>query len=207
MRIFYVNSRLAFLSIFAIVCFTAKATNYPINVTFSGSQEVPANSSTATGTFVGSYNDVTDSLIYTITFSGLSANSTAAHFHGYAPPGVSAPVLIGRPKFPTGVTSGSFTDSVVLTNGQRDSLKMGLIYFNIHTTSFPGGEIRGQIFLQDAAFVIPDIHCLPDTIVSANTGLCSASVAFSAVDSTGKPKSNLFYRTGNTTITSSFVFN
>ena len=192
--------------LFTIVQFSANATTYPINVTLSGKQEVPANNSTATATFVGTFNDVTDSLIYTITFSGLSANSTAAHFHGYVPPGVSAPVLIGRPKFPTGVTSGSFTDTVVLTNGQRDSLKMGLIYFNIHTTAFPGGEIRGQIFLQDATFVVPDIHCLPDTTVSANSGLCSASVAFSALDSTGKPASTLFYRIGNTSITSPFVF-
>jgi len=200
------TAKMAIILLFTIVQLSANATTYPINVTLSGKQEVPANNSTATATFVGTFNDVSDSLIYTITFSGLSANSTAAHFHGYAPPGISAPVLIGRPKFPTGVTGGSFTDTVILTNGQRDSLKMGLIYFNIHTTAFPGGEIRGQIFLQDAAFVVPDIHCLPDTTVSANAGLCSASVAFSSVDSTGKPASTLFYRIGNTPVTSPFVF-
>src|ERR1041385_6942724 len=173
MRIFYVNSRLAILSIFTIICFTANATNYPIHVIFSGSQEVPANSSTATGTFVGSYNDVTDSLIYTITFSGLSANSTAAHFHGYVPPGISGPVLIGRPGFPTGVMSGTFTDTLVLTAGQEDSLKRGLIYFNIHSSAFPGGEIRAQIFLQGPNFSVPVITCQADTSAAAASGLCS----------------------------------
>jgi hypothetical protein len=191
--------------LFTIFQFSAKATTYPINVTLSGLQEVPANSSAGTATFIGTYNDATDSLIYTITFSGLSSNVTAAHFHA-GPPGISAPVLIGRPLFPTGVTSGTFKDTLKLTASQEDSLKKGLFYFNIHTTNFPGGEIRAQIFLQDASFVIPHIHCPGDTTVSNNTGLCSASVAFVAIDSTGKPTSSLYYRIGNTAITSPHVF-
>src|ERR1051325_10631113 len=193
MKTILCNTQVAIL-LFTFIWFSANATTYPINITLSGQQEVPANSSTATATFVGTFNDVTDSLIYTITFSGLSANSTAAHFHGYAPPGVSAPVLIGRPNFPTGVTSGTFTDTVVLTTGQRDSLKMGLIYFNIHTTAFPTGEIRGQIFLQGTGLVVPDVQCPRDTTVSNTAGLCSASVAFAATDTTGKPTSTLYYR-------------
>ena len=142
-------------------------------------QETPANASAGTGTFVGTYNDATDSLIYTINFSGLSANVTAAHFHA-APPGIAAGVLIGPGGFPTGVMSGSFTDTLVLTASQEDSLKRGLFYFNIHTTAFPGGEIRAQIFLQDASFILPDIICPADTSVNTDAGLCSASVAFGA---------------------------
>ena len=143
----FLSPRLAIILLFSIFQFSATATQYPINVTFSGLQETPANNSTATGTFVGTYNDVTDSLIYTITFSGLGSNVTAAHFHGFVPPGIAGPVIFFpvNPSFPTGVISGTLVDSVKLTQGQEDSLKMGLIYFNIHTTNFPGGEIRGQL--------------------------------------------------------------
>jgi hypothetical protein len=181
------------------------ATVFPINVTFSGSQETPANASPGTGTFVGSYNDATDSLIYTITFSGLAANVTAAHFHA-APPGIAAGVLIGPGGFPTGVMSGTFTDTLVLTASQEDSLKRGLFYFNIHTTAFPGGEIRAQIFLQNPSFVLPDILCPADTTVDNTPGSCSATVAFAADTNTAVPTAELFYRIGNTAITSPRVF-
>src|SRR6185436_4711397 len=147
MKKFFLTPKLAIVSFFTIICLSTNATTYPINVSFSGKQETPANGSTATGTFVGTYNDATDSLIYTVTFSGLSSNVTAAHFHA-APPGIAAGVLIGPGGFPTGVISGSFTDTLVLTASQEDSLKRGLFYFNIHTTALPGGEIRAQIFLQ-----------------------------------------------------------
>ena len=205
MKTTFLKAQLTIL-LFTIVQLSAKAITFPISVTFSGAQEVPSNTSTGTGTLTGTYDDATNTLAYTINFSGLSANTTAAHFHAPAPPGISAAVVIAAAGFPTGVTSGTYTNSVVLTGGQEDTLKMGLWYFNIHTTALPGGEIRAQIFLQDASFVLPDIHCLADTTVSNNTGLCSASVAFVAIDSTGKPTSSLYYRIGNTAITSPYVF-
>ena len=199
------SSKLAIISFFSIIHLSVNATVFPINVTFSGLQETPSNTSAGTGTFVGTYNDVTDSLIYTINFSGLSTNVTAAHFHA-APPGIAAGVLIGPGGFPTGVMSGSFTDTLVLTASQEDSLKRGLFYFNIHTTAFPGGEIRAQIFLQDPSFVLPDIIC-PNDITADNTpGTCSATVTFAADTNTAVPTAALFYRIGNTAITSPRVF-
>lgn len=197
--------KLAIISFFTIIQISVSATVFPINVTFSGLQETPANASPGTGTFVGTYNDGTDSLIYTVTFSGLSANVTAAHFHA-APPGIAAGVLIGPGGFPTGVIGGTFTDTLVLTASQEDSLKRGLFYFNIHTSSYQGGEIRAQIFLQNASFVIPDIICPKDTVVDNAPGTCSASVAFGADTNTAVPTAELYYRIGNTAITSPRVF-
>ncbi|HEX6849458.1 MAG TPA: CHRD domain-containing protein [Chitinophagaceae bacterium] len=204
----FLSSKPAIILFFTLFQLSATATQYPINVTFSGSQETPSNNSTATGTFVGTYNDVTDSLIYTITFSGLGSNVTAAHFHGFVPPGIQGPVIFFpvNPSFPTGVISGTFVDSVKLTQGQEDSLKMGLIYFNIHTTNFPGGEIRAQLFLQDASFVLPDIVCPGDTTVDNTPNSCSATVAFAADTNTAVPTATLYYRIGNTAITSPRVF-
>jgi len=205
MKKFCPTARLVTISVITIIHLSVNATVYPINVTFSGRQETPANTSAGTGTFVGTYNDATDSLIYTVTFSGLSANVTAAHFHA-APPGIAAGVLIGRGGFPTGVISGTFTDTLVLTASQEDSLKRGLFYFNIHTTALPAGEIRAQIFLQNASFVLPDILCPTDTTVDNTPGACSASVAFAADTNTAVPTAELFYRIGNTAITSPRVF-
>ena len=204
----FLNPKLAILSFFVFIQVSVNATVFPISVTFSGLQETPANNSAATGTFVGTYNDVTDSLIYTITFSALGSNVTAAHFHGYVPPGIAGPVIFApvNPLFPTGVISGTFVDSVKLTQGQEDSLKMGLIYFNIHTTNFPGGELRAQLFLQNTSFVLPDIICPNDTTVNNTPGACSASVAFGADTNTAVPTAALFYRIGNTAITSPRVF-
>ena len=206
----FLNPKLAIIiSFFTFIQLSSKATVFPINVTFSGLQETPANNSTATGTFVGTYNDVTDSLIYTITFSGLGSNVTAAHFHGFVPPGIAGPVIFFpvNPSFPTGVISGTFVDSVKLTQGQEDSLKMGLIYFNIHTTNFPGGEIRAQLYLQDASFVLPDISCPADITANTDPGICSANVTFAATTTVaGTPASAIYYRIGNTAITSPRVF-
>lgn len=208
MRTFYFNPRPVIIALFTIIQLSSKATTYPISVTFSGLQETPSNNSTATGTFVGTYNDATDSLIYTVTFSGLSSNVIAAHFHGYVPPGILGAVLFApsNPLFPTGVMSGTFVDSVKLTSGQEDSLKMGLIYFNIHTSNFTGGEIRAQLFLQDAAFIVPDITCPPDINTNTDAGVCDASETFAASAHAGTPGPAFYYRIDNTAITSPYTF-
>ena len=186
--------------------FTGNATTYPINVILSGSQEVPSNSSAGTATLVGTYNDSTNVLKYTVTFSGLSANTTAAHFHAPAPPGVSAGIVFAATGFPTGVTSGNYTDSIVLSAGQEDTLKRGLWYFNIHTTAFPAGEIRAQIFFKATSFVLPDVHCPANIVVGNDSGICGASVAFVAIDSVANPAESIYYRIGSTSITSPNVF-
>src|SRR5688572_5185493 len=172
--------RLGIISILTIIQFSVNATVYPINVTFSGLQETPSNSSARTGTLVVNYADATNILTYTINFSGLSANVTAAHFHAAAP-GIAGAIVIGPAGFPTGVTSGTFNATHTLTATQEDRLKLGLWYFNIHTTAFPGGEIRAQIFLQDATFVLPDISCPANINVNTDPGVCTANVSFAAV--------------------------
>ena len=120
---------------------------FPFNLTYSGTQEVPPNASPGTGTIVGTFDNVTKVLSYTINFSGLIGNTAAGHFHGPAPIGVNAPVLIGYAGFPTGVQAGTYANSHVLTPLQETHLMAGLVYSNIHTNQFPGGEIRTQMIL------------------------------------------------------------
>ena len=42
-------------------------------------------------------------------------------------------------------TAGSLVGAVTLTPAQLGSLVDQLTYANVHTTNFPGGELRGQI--------------------------------------------------------------
>ena len=106
--------------------------------TLNGAQETPPNNSTATGraTLLLSPDEKTARV--SLTFAGLSATQTDAHIHGPAGPGTSAP-----PVFP--LPLGQISDfQITLTPAQVQDLKNGLFYVNVHSSSFPAGEIRGQ---------------------------------------------------------------
>lgn len=107
--------------------------------TLSGSNEVPANNSTATGSGIFTINTRKNTVRFNITFSGLSGTETGAHIHGFVPSGSNAPIIFtlpsGSPK--TGVWN-------YLESEEADILA-GKTYVNIHSTVFPNGEIRGQI--------------------------------------------------------------
>ena len=110
-----------------------------MTATINGSQEVPPSGSPGTGSAAITVDTDTNTLNFNITFSGLVAPETAAHFHGPAAPGVNAgvifPLPLGSPK--VGVWN--------MTDQQEGWVLGGLTYINIHSTSFPGGEIRGQV--------------------------------------------------------------
>ena len=102
----------------------------------------PDRSGTGTGSFTLSD---TGSFSYSISYSGLSGNSSAAHVHGPGAPGVDAPVVFGLQGGTFGQTFGSFSGSQQLNATQIGQLNSGLWYVNIHSANFGGGEIRGQI--------------------------------------------------------------
>jgi hypothetical protein len=79
-----------------------------------------------------------------VTFRGLSADATAAHIHGPAMPGVTAPVIIPLTNFPAS-TAGTYSSTFPITPEQIQMLLDGLTYINIHNEMFPDGEIRGQL--------------------------------------------------------------
>jgi hypothetical protein len=112
----------------------------------TGAQEVPPNNSSATGTatIILDQNDGSLGKL-SLNFSGLPTAETAAHIHGPAPPGVTAPVSLGLPL-------GSFTDfQIALTPTQQQQLNAGLLYVNVHSTAFIDGEIRGQFLAQPSS--------------------------------------------------------
>ncbi len=124
----------------------SQAAIIPLYATLDGLQEVPPNASPGIGTGIMSYDDVTNQLNWNITFSGLLAGTTASHFHGPAAPGVAAGVQVTIPLGASlGATSGTLIGMATLTATQETQLLSDLWYINIHTSAFPGGEIRGQV--------------------------------------------------------------
>jgi hypothetical protein len=117
---------------------------YSLSGNGSGAQEVPANSSTGTATLTGTYNATTNNLNYNISWSNLTTTVVGAHFHGPAPIGVSAGVLVGLTVTSSGI-NGMASGTVTLTEAQETALLNGEVYYNIHTVTYVDGEVRGQV--------------------------------------------------------------
>jgi len=100
-------------------------------------------------------------------YSGLSGTVTSAHIHGPAGIGATAGVIFDLvPTFiTTGANNGTIAaGNVALSAGNAANLANGLLYINIHSTTFGGGEIRGQILPipepASAALLLIGVACL-----------------------------------------------
>lgn len=109
-----------------------------VMATLSGASEVPANPSTASGKAVGTFNDDTKELELTITYQGLTP--TAWHIHKAAAGSNGSVVHDFGNTF-----MSPFVFKKSLTAEQEADLKAGLYYVNIHSATYKGGEIRGQL--------------------------------------------------------------
>lgn len=153
-----------------VLCTQAHATVLRVEANLSGANENPANGSPGIGYARVFFDNVAHTLTVDVSFSGLTGTVTAAHIHAGAAiiPFISnagvatqTPTFVG---FPSGVTSGSyynvfdttlassFNPAFVTANGGSiASAEAALFtymsetksYFNIHTSAFGGGEIRG----------------------------------------------------------------
>jgi len=113
------------------------------NMTLTGGQEVPMNASTASGNVQVMLNRTTGAVTVTGSFSGLSSNATVSHIHGPAAVGTTAPPLITLtvPSSPSGTVTGTGT----MDNVQMNDMLGGMTYVNVHSTTYPDGEIRAQV--------------------------------------------------------------
>jgi len=108
--------------------------------TLNAASEVPPNDSKGTGAVTATFDDATKVLTWKGSYSGLTGPATAAHFHGPAPSGKNAGVMV--PITPNGP---SFEGSATLNDAQAKALMDGDLYVNVHTATNKGGEIRGQL--------------------------------------------------------------
>jgi hypothetical protein len=149
--------------------------------TLAGNNENPPNASAGTGTSFVELDTATHVLRVNVAFAGLTGTTTAAHVHCCtAPPGnvgvaTQTPSFIG---FPLGVTSGAYDQTFdttqastwnaafVTANGGTPAgaeaalaagLAAGQAYLNVHSSSFPGGEIRGFLALDPGTSTIPTL--------------------------------------------------
>jgi hypothetical protein len=107
--------------------------------------EVPGNRSTGLGFGTVELSPDESTITVNMTFSGLTAAASAAHIHGPAGAGTNGSVLFPFTGVPA-ATSGSIPQQTFPINAtQVGYLKNGLLYMNVHTGNFPGGELRAQL--------------------------------------------------------------
>lgn len=174
-----------------------------------GPSEDPPNASPGTGFAAVDLDTILHTMEIQAEFSDLTGTTTAAHIHGSTDlPGTgTAGVITQLPSFegfPLGVTSGtysrtfdttaastwnpsflaSFNNSTLEAETALDSYLMaGTAYFNIHTTEFPAGEIRGfPAPVAGSAAPVPE----PATLLLIGTGL--AGLAGSALRKRNKSR-------------------
>jgi hypothetical protein len=121
----------------------------------------PATNSTASGNEISAgISFDTDTSLLTLAvgfgaaagFADLSAPITALHIHGPALPGSNAPVVVNLASnlflSPGSGVSGVVYGTVPIPTNEVANLLAGLHYLNIHSTNYPGGELRGQLIPQ-----------------------------------------------------------
>jgi len=131
------------------VCLAAslsQAATFQFDANLDGLQETPPNASPGFGFGSLFLDDTTGNWSVTNgVFQDLIGTANNAHIHGPAPAGTPAGVVVGLTFDPA--TSGTWGGSGTFTAAQMADLMNELYYVNIHSTTFPGGEIRGQLLL------------------------------------------------------------
>jgi hypothetical protein len=145
-----------------------------LTATMSGYQEVPAVSSTGTADFTADVSKDGNSIAWQLSYSGLEGDVTQSHIH-FGQRSVSGGISVflctnlgngpaGTQTCPqSGTISGTITAADVspaipataaartqgIDTGEYDELvraiDAGKTYANLHTTTWPGGEIRAQL--------------------------------------------------------------
>lgn len=109
------------------------------HVTLSGANEVPAVTTSASGSGTVAVND-DHTVSAKISVTGM--NATAAHIHQGAK-GANGKVVIPFTK--TADNEFSAPAGAKLTDEQYQAYKAGDLYVNVHSANHPGGEIRAQL--------------------------------------------------------------
>jgi hypothetical protein len=137
-------------------------------------KEIPAVSSSASGHFRAAIDDKAGTIAYELSYSGLTGDVQQAHIHvgqhlvngsvsvflcqteaapdptGLAPRcpqsgsvrGIlQSANMIGGPIVGQGIAPGEFGELVA-------AIRAGVTYVNVHSSTFPGGEVRGHLGLE-----------------------------------------------------------
>lgn len=189
---------LASLIAAAVFSGPAAASTFSWEAFLDGPSEAPPVASPGTGYALLTWDDVAHTFTLDVEFSDLLGTTTVAHVHATTlEPGIgTAGVAIGPgtlPGFPLAVTSGTYfvaldalststyAPGFITASGGTTSaaearvvaaLDEGHAYFNIHTSMFGAGEIRG--FFAPVSGAIPEPGTWMLTI--AGFGLAGAAI-------------------------------
>ncbi len=159
------------LAALAVLALTTTATSASENVSvlharLTGFQQVPPIFTHGSGTFTARMRG--GSITFTLTYSDLSTPASMAHLH-FGQRAVNGGIFVwlcgtagGKPACPPGNTAATATvkgtltaNDIVAVSSQGlqakdfaaalQAIESGEAYVNVHTTDFPGGEIRGQV--------------------------------------------------------------
>ena len=81
-------------------------------------------------------------LSWRLTYSDTTSTATGVHIHGPQTPGGEAGIVVDLA--PDGMTN-PIEGSAILTEGTMIYLVQDRLYVNLHTTSYPAGELRGHV--------------------------------------------------------------
>jgi CHRD domain len=118
----------------------AQAEKVTLKADLKGTNEVPPNTSPATGTAEATLDTETKMLSWKVTYADLTGPAMGAHFHGPTEPGKNAGIVL-----PFKTVQSPIEGTATLTDNQAADLLAGKWYANIHTGANPGGELRGQM--------------------------------------------------------------
>ena len=155
---------LLIVSLMFVFAPTNSASNESHKADLSGYEEVPAVSSTGTGSLRLKVDEANQTIDYEVSYENLEGTTTtASHIH-LGQRAVNGGVIAffcgggGRP--PCTPTSGTFSGTITAADiigpaaqgiapGEFAevvrALRAGQVYANVHTNKHPGGEIRGQV--------------------------------------------------------------
>ncbi|HEY0857306.1 MAG TPA: CHRD domain-containing protein [Albitalea sp.] len=111
----------------------------PSRIALSGSHEVPPVTTDASGEALFRV-ERNGSIQGKVTTQGLAA--TAAHIHEGAA-GSNGPPIV--PLARTAENEWSVPPGTRLSDAQLESYRESGLYVNVHSSAYPGGEIRGQL--------------------------------------------------------------
>ena len=165
----------AFLLSALVATPVASAETEKVVAALSGFKEVPSISSRASGHFEAVIDRKAGTIAYDLSYSGLTGDVQQAHIHvgqrsvnggvsvflcqteaspdptGLAPrcpqrgkvTGMVQSVnMIEGPIVNQGVEPGQFNELIA-------AIRAGVAYVNVHSSTFPGGEVRGQLRLKE----------------------------------------------------------
>jgi len=163
------KKRLVSLTLLSVLGAQAFAHEVIYYGTFSGSQEVPSTTSMGSGHAKVTIDLDTASMLVECDFVGLTGNVTASHIHIGNGPGTNGGVATPTPSFPAfphGGKFGTYTRTFDMSlassynaafitgnggsvgtayNAFLQKLAEGKGYWNIHSSTWAGGEIRANL--------------------------------------------------------------